>query len=151
VVVLGHWFGHPARDYMGDLITYEGLSRIPVVKRFVTDQRSTDPDKTWVGRMRLSVPGFPRVVEVGDYLTQGEKLHHKAARLDAKMLTAAEQDEFVRVAGQYTRKAVQSMRQAYELREREGGAKPDPIVLQKALDNKVEAARTLAMRQLLAN
>jgi hypothetical protein len=149
VPVARHWYGHPARDYMGDVITYDGLARIPVVKRFVTDQRDTDKEKGWVGQMRLSIPAFPKVIEVGDYLTAREKLHARAARIDAGMLTAQEQDRFVELAGQMTRKEVGHLKRQYEDLRGRGKPLPSQEKLQRMLDAKVRAVRTVAMRVLM--
>lgn len=149
IPVARHWAGHPARDYMGDVITYEGLSRIPIIKRFITDQRSDDRDKAWVGQMRLSIPAFPKVVEAGDYLTEGEKLAAKAARIDAGFLTAAEQDTFIKRAGEMTRQAVQGRRLDYEEKKEQGLPMPTHEELQKFLNSRVSAARTVAMRELM--
>lgn len=149
VPVLRNMAGRPALDYMGDPITYEGLSRIPVVKRFVADQRTNDRDKTWVGQMRLTIPGFQKSIEVGSYLTKNEKASAKMARVDAGMLTPDEQYAFAKRAGQLTREAVKQMRLNYEESRSRGLGLPDREQLQKHLDMRVRAARMLAMREVM--
>jgi hypothetical protein len=149
VPVLRHVAGKPMLDYMGDPIMAEGLSRIPVVKRFVADQRTNDRDKTWVGQQRLSIPGFPKTIEVGQYLPKGESAAAKAARIDAKMLTDDEAHAFAKRAGQLTRAAVKQMRLSYEGSQRRGHGLPERAVIQKDIDRRVRVARTMAMRELM--
>lgn len=151
VPVLRRSVGRPALDYMGDEITYDGLSRLPIVKRFMTDQRTEDRDKAWVGKMRLTLPAFPKTVELGDYIyTEKQKLAKKASRIDGLLLTTDEQDAFVKRAGQLTREQVKIMRLNYEAAQRTGAPTMDKEAYQKALDARAQAARKIAMRELMA-
>jgi hypothetical protein len=150
VPVLRHMAGKPDLDYMGDPITYEGLARIPVLKRIVADQRTNDREKTWVGQMRLTIPAFQNEIKLGTYLPPNESAAARAARIDAKILTDDERYEFVKRAGQLTREGVKAMRYGYEQKRQGGWGLPDREAMQSELKARVDASRTRAMRELMA-
>jgi hypothetical protein len=147
VPVVRSMLGRPALNVFGEPVTYEGLQRLPVIKRIITNQGS-DPQADFLARNKLWIPALPERMDLGQYLPP--KAHHywqnqaaQLGRLHAGALTDEEIHTFAQRCGQLTREAVQRV---------QAQAPATPLTkeqLQKEVTRGTDVARRIAMRELL--
>jgi hypothetical protein len=148
--------GQPMLNEFGEPVRLPGPW---LVSRLVTSNKQSDPDATWLGQNKLSLPGVDNDVVVGTFLTKADKARLKAtggsleadrlqraenaARVENGYLTPEERTAFIKRTGQLRRQAVR------QLRQQTAGREVDPKILKRQLEARVEAANRIAMRQLL--
>lgn len=135
--------GTPQLNILGETVRHEG---IPVVNRFVTPQRR-DPVWEFVGQHRLTIPSLPRTIEIGNYLTGGQREQARALGLIALengVMTPTQKTRFVKRQGEILRQSI------LRLRNSTNNQSPTPertSSLQKQLNASARAAREIAMRE----
>lgn len=145
VPVLRGVFGRPSLNVWGEPVKFDGLERIPVVKRVLTGGGTPDPVSDWMSRHKLTIPALPQSVDAGQYLPTEEK-KNRMNRIHALVWTDAERYEFAQKSGQRLK---ESLKRTIKVQELRPGEPMTQKQLQKLVDTAVDMARAGAMRELV--
>ncbi|TXH49258.1 MAG: hypothetical protein E6Q97_23060 [Desulfurellales bacterium] len=146
VPVVRNVVGKPDLDYWGQPVKNEGA---PLVNR-LTSGRREDPLGDWIIRNGLTLPGYPDVIKLGEYLpprSQQAVQNRAAAQMNAMhalALTAEQEYSWHQRAGGIAYQSIQRTMQSHPtiaVDQREG--------VQRYLDAQVKAARQVAMAEMV--
>ena len=144
VPVIRGMMGRPALNVWGEPVKFEGLERIPVVKRVLTGGGTPDPASDWLSRNKLNIPALPQNLAAGQYLPHEDKAG-RMNRIHAMVWTDAERYEFAQKSGQKLKTLITNSLKVDQGRE----APPTQKMLQKRVDAFVDTTRAAVMREMI--
>ena len=146
-------YGRPALNVLGEPVKVEGL---PVVRRFANGQRP-DANIAFIQKHQLRISALPTTIPIGKYLPPRERgalgLEESDQRralgmvaLENGVMTPDQQYQFTQRQGELIRESLGRLRNSFT-------APPSPEqtkLIQRQLEAATEAARKVAMRELVA-
>lgn len=158
VPVLRNVAGRPMVNILGEEVVAEGGDRVPLVKRLGSRQQPHEVID-WLVQNKLTVSKLPETIEVGQYLSKGEReasglyerrevMASELNRVSGGQLTAKEGYQFAKQAGTLLKGSLKELKKTVQ-EEREKGKPVDLDWLQRQVDASVSASRRMAMRELV--